>query len=471
MQGSIIMGMSRIQKFIPIALLLITGFLAALPANLVQARAARITPPPGFELVDSSPAVELYRKDYPGGTPDYVQVINLSGGARLSLLTGAAAAPGTGAGAYGGNSPSFTRQTLQQFWDAFAAGDSQAFCLVNGAFFSTNDDPAPLAFPLKNDGKVVSQGYAADEYADQKLILEIWPDHARISPLTAEALTSSSAPQILGGLSEDADKDPSALIGRTFAGVLDNDGDGQAETVLIFTSKTSRQADAAGVLRAFGAQQVIMLDGGESTQLICRNTPYVYSNRSLPQVIGISSGTVQPLAAQVVKQTDWPVLVVGETTEIELTLRNDGSQTWLPGEVALVNLRNDWGAGSRLELLSPVPPSETVTFTWNTTAFPRWGVFLSEWDIARGGQFFASKPIIINVIVLPQELADKKTELEEQVREWGRQQLENIEQLVLEWIQERIRQGFDKICPAGASLPLLAGAVGVWRLSRRRRSS
>jgi hypothetical protein len=67
-------------------------------------------------------------------------------------------------------------------------------------------------------------------------------------------------------------------------------------------------------------------------------------------------------------------------------------------------------------------------------------------------------------------LADKKTELEEQVREWGRQQLNNIEQLVLDWIQERIRQGFDKICPAGASLPLLVAAAGFWRYGRRRRN-
>ncbi len=469
MQGSIIMGMSQIRKLRPIALLLIAGFLASLPASLVQARANEVTPPPGFELVDSGPAVELYRKDYPGGTPDYVQVINLSGGARLTLLHGPIASPGEGLGAFGGDSPSFSRQTLQQYWDSFAAGDSQAFCLVNGTFFSTGDDPTPLAFPLKKDGKVVSQGYGAEEYPNQKWMLELWPDRAQIRPLSADALASSSAPQIVAGLSEDADKDPSALVGRTLAGVLDADGDGQAETVLIFTSKTSRQADSAGVLRAFGADQVMMLDGGESAQMICRNNPYVYSNRSLPQVIGISSGDVQPLAVKVVKQTDWPVLVEGETVEIELTLRNEGSETWLPGEVALVNLRNDWGAGSRLELLAPVPPGETVTFKWTSTAFPRRGVFLSEWDIARGGRLFASKPIIINVIVLPQELADKKTELEEQVREWGRQQLENIEQLVLDWIQDRVREGFDKICPAGASLPLLVAAAGVWHLARRKR--
>ncbi len=461
--------MSRINIASIAVLPLLLTLLVNPPEKSVQPSPYPTTPPPGFELVDSAPAVELYRKDYPGGTPDFVQVIDLSGGARLSLLHGPIAEPGAGQGAYGGGNPRFSRQPLQQVWDSFAAGDGQAFCLVNGAFFSTDEDPTPLAFPLKVGGEVVSQGYGANEYPDQKLMLELWPDHALISPLSADALASSSAPQILAGLSEEADKSPDALVGRTFAGVQDGDGDGQAETVLIFSSKTSTQSDAAGVLRGFGAQQVIMLDGGESAQLICRNNPLVYSSRSLPQTIAVSSGDVQPLAVKVVKQTDWPVLVEGEATEIELTLRNEGSETWLPGEVALVNLRNDWGAGSRLGLSSSVPPGESVTFRWTTTPFPRWGVFLSEWDVVRGSQYFASKPIIINVIVLPQELADKKSELEEQVREWGRQQLQNIEQLVLDWIQERVRQGFEKICPTSASLPLLVVAAGVWRLRRRKR--
>lgn len=457
----------------PICLFIILFFTIALPGFLlvapVSARAEQVTPPPGFELIDSAPAVELYRKDYPGGTPDFVQVIDLAGGAQLTLLHSSIAESGLGQGAYGGDNPSFNRQTLQQAWDSFAAGDSRAFCLVNGAFFSTDVDPTPLAFPLKVNGKVVSQGYGLSEFPDQKLMLEIWPDHAVIRPLSADTLSASTAPQILAGLSEDANKEPSALIGRTFAGVQDADGDGQFETVLIFNSKTTRQADAAGVLRAFGAQQVIMLDGGESTQLICKNNPYIYSSRSIPQIIAVSSGTLQPLAVSVSKQTDWAVLVEGESTEIELTLRNDGTETWLPGEVALVNMRNDWGAGSRLELPAAVAPGETITLGWTTTAFPKWGVFMSQWDISRGSQYFASKPIIINVIVLPQQLEDKKKELEEQVREWGRQQLDNIEQLVLDWIQERIREGFQKICPVGASLPLLVAAVGVWRFTKRKK--
>ncbi len=451
--------------------LLVAGlFLLLVPATAVKASADMYPPAPGFELVDSGPGVEFFRKDYSGGTPDFVQSIDLLRGAEISLLHGDIADPGTGQGAYGGDNPLFTRQTLQQAWDGFSASDKNAFCLVNGTFFSTADDPAALILPLKSNEKVISQGFGLSEYTDKKLMLELWPDHAQISPLSVEALNASTAPQILTGLSEDFDLFSGGVTGRTIVGIQDPNNDGKAERVLIFSSKKSTQADGANVLRAFGAEAVMVLDGGDSAQLICKNNPLVYSERSIPQTLAVSSGTSKPLAMSVEKQTDWPVMVVGESTEITLTLRNTGTDTWLPGEVELVNKRNDWGAGNRLQLPVSVPPDGTVTFSWMTTAFPRSGVFTSEWDIARGSKYFASKPIIINVIVLPQELADKKTELENQVREWGRQQLENVKQLVLAWIQDRVRQGFDKICPASASLPLFVAAAGFWQFKRRKKA-
>jgi hypothetical protein len=461
--------MKQINRFAAITFTIVAIIFQFSNTDRVSARADQHNPPPGFELVDSAAGVEFFRKDYSGGTPDFVQVIDLSRGAQVHLLYGDIADGGIGKGAYGGDSPSFTRQTLQQFWDRFSKDEKNAFCLSNGAFFSTNDDPAPLAFPLKSDDKLISQGYGASEYPDQKLMLEIWSDHAKISPLSGEALTSSTAPQILAGLGEYADKNPSSLTGRTFMGVQDTNSDGKAETVFIFISKTAKQSDAVAVLRSFGAEKLIMLDGGDSTQLICKNNPQVYSNRSIPQTVAVSSGTAQPLAATVTSQTDWSVLVEGETTLVELTLRNDGTESWMAGEVRLVNRKNDWGAGEYLDLPVNVAPGETVSFSWTTTTFPRRGVFTSEWNIARGSKNFSDRPILINVIVLPQELADKKTELENQVREWGRQQLENIEQLVLDWIQERVREGFDKICPASASLPLFVAAVGGWQLMRRKK--
>ena len=49
--------------------------------------------PPGFEAVISGGGVQLYRKDYPGGNPDFVKVINLAQGAEIALLHGDIAEP------------------------------------------------------------------------------------------------------------------------------------------------------------------------------------------------------------------------------------------------------------------------------------------------------------------------------------------------------------------------------------------
>ena len=44
------------------------------------------------------------------------------------------------------------------------------------------------------------------------------------------------------------------------------------------------------MLRDFGADKVMMLDGGGSTQLICNHSVYVPSVRAIPQAIAVVAG-------------------------------------------------------------------------------------------------------------------------------------------------------------------------------------
>ena len=97
------------------------------------------------------------------------------------------------------------------------------------------------------------------------------------------------------------------MIGRTFAGVQDADGDGQFETVLIFNSKTTRQADAAGVLRAFGAQQVIML--GRPT--LHRTVSALLADSSVP-VLALTTGPRWPDVSGNSQATGTRAVTVGE---------------------------------------------------------------------------------------------------------------------------------------------------------------
>lgn len=246
--------------------------------------------PPDFHLISSASGVDLYRKDYPGGYPDFVQVIYLKQGARLMLLHGNISDPGVGKGAYGGNDPAIAAKSLKKFWKDATTTYPNTFCVSNGQFFKMGETPTRLPFALKIDGKMVSDGYAKKEHQGYRLMLELWGDRADIVPLSKKALFSSSAPDIVAGLTEDARKSPHKYVARTFVGIDDRDWDGQYETVLIFNTKSARQKDAARVLRDFGADKVMMLDGGGSTQLLCQGKVYVNSERRIPQVIATIAG-------------------------------------------------------------------------------------------------------------------------------------------------------------------------------------
>ena len=77
--------------------------------------------PEGFHLVRSAPGVQLYRKDYVKGNPDFVQVIDLSQGAQVKLMHGTITDPGEGEGDYGGNDPRFKSFSLEKFWQDFSS--------------------------------------------------------------------------------------------------------------------------------------------------------------------------------------------------------------------------------------------------------------------------------------------------------------------------------------------------------------
>lgn len=455
--------------------------LVALPLMVASSSPNEQVIPAGFYPVASASGVDLYQKDYPGGNPDFVQVVNLARGGSVTLRHAGIVDLGVGGGAYGGNNPTFNRELLADAWDDFRIRDSNAFCITNGAFFSTDADPTPLAFPLKIDGVILSDGYARDEFPDQKRMLEIWVDHADIRPLTLDGLYTSTAPHILGGLSEEANKDPDSYLGRTFAGVLDGDGDGVFESVLIFNSQTTRQSDAARVLRNFGVEKVIMLDGGGSTQLICQGTSHIRSGRPIPQFLAVASLAVSPFSVDVVEKPVYPVLVEGESFRVSITLRNRGYEVWRASEVQLVNVRNPLGAEERQWLPRDVLPGDTVQLSWMTQVFPRWGVHTSQWVLSRGGERFAGDDVTFTLIVIPQELEDERQELETKInqwveeqmgdlevliRDWIREQGRNLGEKVADWVSERIQEAFDQTC---ASLTGLIPLGLILIAARRRR--
>lgn len=321
----------------------------------VFAQSAETPVPDGFYLVASAPGVNLYRKDYAGGSPDFVQVVDLSQGARLVTMHGEISQLRPGKGAYGGNDARIQAQSLQKFWKQLTARFDDAFCVFNGQFFYMPESPTRLPFPLKVGGEIITDGYGLNEFPENKLILELWSDKADIRPLSQESLYLSTAPDVIGGLTQTANKRSDRYVGRTFIGIDDRNQDGASEIVLVFNSKLSRQVDAANILGQFGADQVMMLDGGGSAQLICQGEALVSSDRAIPQAFGVvaapepsrsMAGSPDPAAGddfpllteitptpsdagepQIVPKEEEPISPFEESTQLQF---NIGNVIWVP---------------------------------------------------------------------------------------------------------------------------------------------
>lgn len=233
------------------------------------------------------PGIKVYKQKL-----DYIIEIDLSAGAEIEFLFGDVTNPGINQGAYGDNDPEFQRQNIQEIWQKLSPQNQRLTCLINAQFFRNDQNKSTaLAFPIKWDGVKITDGYAGEiEYPTEKKMLTINQDVANITDFLPADWLNSKSPNILVSLSPDADKGIFKKTGRTFVGVSDRNHDGINETIVIFASRYASQIHAKSILQAWQAKDMIMLDGGGSTQLICHDQILIDSPRTIPQFIGIFQG-------------------------------------------------------------------------------------------------------------------------------------------------------------------------------------
>lgn len=393
--------------------------------------------PRGFQTIDAALGVTLYKKDYPNGSPDYVQVIDLSQGARLELLHGDLTEPRPAKGNFGGPDPRMTSPALSTYWSQTKEHHPQAFCVTNGTFFYMPEYPTRLAFPLKTGGKMVTEGWGINTYEDQHLMLELWEDHADIQEMNQDSLYESSAPDILGGLAEEANKRAKYSVGRTFVGVADRNEDGSSESVLILNTNTATQSGAANVLREFGADKVMMLDGGGSTQLLCKSGWHIKSDRPIPQAIAVMAAAPPPISTQLLGQIDWPVLLVGEGFPLQLDIRNTGTISWTQKTTQYVIQVKPLGLPYLMPMTDTVAPGESTVLKETLTAFRKAGIYpvQVEWGIYYNEKQYRGKPVQTYAIVLSSNMQEQRQALEAEVKQWKGDTPEQIEAHLNTWMQ------------------------------------
>jgi len=419
--------------FIFVVMMILTPF-GVQPAD---ANETEPDPPTGYRLLDEGIGVQLFKKDYPGGNPDYVQVIDLRQGAGLKLLHGPISAAREGRGQFGGADPRMAYQSIKQYWSQADASDDKVFCVINGQFFYMPESPT-------------TDGFGYKQYAPKDvLMLELWDDRARIRQLSGLALNASKAPDILGGLSENANKRIKNAVGRTFVGLDDRDSDRTYETILVFSTSSATQKAAAEALRSFGADKVMMLDGGGSTHLICKKDWYIQSERLIPQAIGIVAGSGPPYQASAENFPDWPVIIVDSENKLLIEMLNTGSETWDPETENLLVDKSIWGTDDRVPLPKEITPGEKVILEWDASTFYRGGIYHIQADITHNERGFPTEGADFNLVVLPAELADRKEELQALVDEWRAGPETDVDTLVRIWLKEE----------GGIKLPAQSGVI------------
>ena len=392
--------------------------------------------PSGFHLVREVPGVQLFRKDYPNGTPDFVQVVNLQQGAELVLMHGEITKSGQGQGVYGGDNPRFTRKSIQQFWGELAQTQQSPFCVSNGQFFRMADSPTPLPFPLKVNGTVLTDGYGENEFPGQKLVLELTNSQADIRELSKSDLYNSDAPDIIAGLTENAAKAAKRSTGRTFVGVADRDQNGSYETVFLLNTRTSLPGDAGDVLRAFGAAKVMMLDGGGSTQLVCQGEAIIDTTRLIPQAIGVLAGVQRIYSARLVESLAWPVLVQGENNLLKLRLENNGEESWQTGQTRIQVSSPAWSAPMDILIDKQVSPGDEVTLGMKAELQAAPGVYPIELTLVGSGETFQIENPNSGLVVIPHSMKSSRAELVNDLTSWQNQPGVDVSTEVQQWISE-----------------------------------
>lgn len=426
-----------------------------LPGKPAYAQGDGIIPPAGFELLRSAQGVAIYQKQYSNGSPDYVQVADLAFGAEVFVLHGSISNPASGQGVYGGDNARFNRLSIKQFWNQLSNKTDTPFCVTNGQFFRLADSPTPLPFPLKKDGEILTDGYGVKEFPDQKLILEIWPDHLDIRELTQENLYTSSAPDIVAGLTEDAEKASKKAVGRTFIGIADRDRDNQFETLLIFNTRTARPQAAAEVLRAFGAGKVMMLDGGGSTQLVCQDQTFIDTERLIPQAIGIAVKNLPQIAAILIPPAEIQVATQGKDSIINLEISNRGLQTWRPGEIQILVEIPDI-IKATVQLPVEVPTGSQTAIPWTLPGINQPGFYTAKVSLDYKGELFPLQAGKIDFALLSPDLTAYASDLQNSVAEWSGQTDEDLSANVQAWIAQYQAEKQGGV--GGAELPQVASA-------------
>ncbi|MBQ7073560.1 hypothetical protein IJM86_00500 [bacterium] len=221
---------------------------------------------------------KLYKN---GWCDDYLQKVNLSMGAKLQVGFGTEY-PNISES----SSPFFKKRLINSFWNSKPV---KAISVTNCSFFMPdngydNEDSVRLSFPIKINGVLKSTGSDNQRTGKKKmginfLTQEAWIDTFTINSNDSSIIANSfSSPTVIVGYSpETSEFSWSSGIAPTYRlmiGIKDQDGDIYSKNEVIYIlSYWGPISNAKEKLEELGcnSNNIIMLDGSESSQMIAKN--------------------------------------------------------------------------------------------------------------------------------------------------------------------------------------------------------
>jgi hypothetical protein len=250
----------------------------------------------GYTLLNKNDGVCLYKKD---GKNIYAQVIDLSSGAKVTF--GISDYQGKEILGNGKNAKMYSKDTISTHFINSSSENQKLTSVINAQFFDTNRDPTFLSFPLKSNFSYISEGPDMRDWpADNFRMLRIhkkpmgWRGNkylAGVYPYWNENQFASFSGDVIVGLNPNVRKG-STYTQRTFVAPI---GSYSSENfpVLVFLVSLDKvkQSYMSNELTKWGAlnHNIIMFDGGGSTQIQNDYGLYHNTGRRIPVVFEISN--------------------------------------------------------------------------------------------------------------------------------------------------------------------------------------
>lgn len=258
--------------------------------------------PPNWQQLDSAGGVILGMNTYNrngNNDTDYIVIVDLAAGGGIRILDSVYSAAGS-------CSPVFyawqvTGTSGNAFWSLFKTTNS--FAMANLQFFNytgSQSDTDQVCYPVYYQGKYSSQGCAdgtcgGDQSFGKRILILTdtisvlpYPDSV---PCINYPVPAGTMAAVVGNTPL-TNREGAAYVARTYIAK-------QGTKLILYTAKYARDIDVYTVLQQefnVAATDIIMFDGGGSTQMICNGIPYIPSsdNRKVPSAIEIYSAGTGP---------------------------------------------------------------------------------------------------------------------------------------------------------------------------------